>query len=407
MGPLAGLKVLDLSRILAGPWATQCLADYGAEVWKIERPGEGDDTRKWGPPWLSLPDGTASAESAYYLSCNRGKHSLAIDLAHPEGQALIRQLALQADVLVENFKLDGLKKYGLDHASLTAAAPRLIYCSITGFGHTGPRREQAGYDAMIQAQGGIMSITGEADDLPGAGPQKIGVAAADLMCGMYAVSAILAALHARERSGQGQVIDLALFDTQLAWLANQAMNYLVGGTVPQRLGTAHPNIVPYQVFAVRDGHMMLAVGNDRQFRDFCAVAGQPELAQDARFATNQARVRHRAELLPLLAHSLQQDSLDTWLARLAQAQVPCGPINTIDRAFADPQSIARDVRFELPHALGVEVPQVRNPVRFSGTPVCYDRAPPLLGADTSEVLTRVLGVSADELADLRAARAIG
>jgi crotonobetainyl-CoA:carnitine CoA-transferase CaiB-like acyl-CoA transferase len=408
--PLSGIKVLDLSRILAGPWASQCLADFGAEVWKIEKPGVGDDTRSWGPPWFGDASNPASRESAYYLSCNRGKRSLAIDITIPAGQDLIHQLAQKADVLLENFKVGGLAKYRLDYASLQALNPRLIYCSITGFGQTGPKRDLPGYDAMIQAQGGIMSITGEAAQSSAvghdSGPQKIGVAAADLMTGMYAVSAVLAALHARHSTGFGQHIDLALFDTQLAWLANQAMNYLVSGEVPKRLGTAHPNIVPYQVFATRDGHLMLAVGNDRQFADFVRVAGHPELALEERFASNAARVEHRGELIPIVAELLSREDLDTWLERLASANVPCGPINTIDRAFADAQTQARQSLVHAEHEFG-RLPMVRNPARFSDSSLSFTKAPPRLGADTFETLTQELALDAGTLAALKLSGVIG
>jgi crotonobetainyl-CoA:carnitine CoA-transferase CaiB-like acyl-CoA transferase len=384
-GPLAGIKVLDLSRVLAGPWCTQALADFGADVLKIEKPDGGDDTRAWGPPFLSNPDGSDSAESAYFLSCNRGKRSVAIDLGSADGQATIRALAAKADVLVENFKVGGLKKYGLDYASLRERCPRLIYCSITGFGQSGPYADRAGYDAMIQGIGGIMSITGVPDGEPGAGPQKIGVAAADLMTGMYALSGILAALHARSASGQGQHIDIALLDTQVAWLANQGMNYLVGGQAPTRLGTAHPNIVPYQVFAAADGHLMLAVGNDSQFAKFCAVAGQPSLATDVRFASNASRVEHRAALVAIVAALIHARPLDEWLERLSAVGVPCGPINTLDRVFADPQVQHRGVVRTLDHRLGL-IPTISNPLKFSATPLKPERPPPMLGQHTAEAL---------------------
>ncbi|AKH20720.1 CaiB/BaiF CoA transferase family protein [Sedimenticola thiotaurini] len=390
MGPLKGIRVLDLSRVLAGPWATQLLADYGATVWKIERPEVGDDTRHWGPPFLKDGQGADTSESAYYLSANRGKKSVAVDITTPSGQAIIRQLASRADVLVENFKLGGLKKYGLDYASLSAEHPGLIYCSITGFGQTGPDAGLAGYDAMVQARGGLMSITGERDDLPGGGPQKVGVAVVDLMTGMYAVSAILAALHHRDRSGEGQYIDLALLDTQVAWLANQGMNYLVSGEAPGRQGTAHPNIVPYQAMPTRDGFLMLAVGNDRQFAACCKVLGQAELARDDRFATNRQRVKHRQQLIPLLESLFRKKTTTEWRRLLDAEQVPCGPINSIDQVFQDPQVLARGMRLDLPHPLAGQVPQVANPVKFSRTPVEYPGAPPLLGADTEAVLNWLL-----------------
>jgi crotonobetainyl-CoA:carnitine CoA-transferase CaiB-like acyl-CoA transferase len=390
MGPLHGIKVLDLSRILAGPWATQTLADFGADVLKIENPNGGDDTRAWGPPYLRDANGKQSAESAYFLAANRGKRSVTVDIASADGQQLLRALAGKADIVVENFKVGGLEKYGLDYRSLSALYPRLIYCSITGFGQDGPYAQRAGYDAMIQGMGGIMSITGVPDGEPGAGPQKIGVAAADLMTGMYAVSGILAAMYHREKTGVGQHIDIALLDTQVAWLANQAMNYLVGGSAPVRLGTAHPNIVPYQVFSCADGHLMLAVGNDSQFRKFCAVAGEPLLADDPLFATNAARVLHRAVVVPKVAALCAAQPLDFWLQQLAQAGVPCGPINTLERVFADPQVQHRGVVQTLEHALGA-VPTVTNPLRFSASPIAYKKAPPMLGEDTDDAIRDWLG----------------
>jgi len=402
MGPLAGVTVLDLSRILAGPWATQVLADLGADVIKIEKPGEGDDTRRWGPPWLVAADGTPTGESAYYLATNRNKRSVAIDLARAEGAELVRRLALGADVLVENFKVGGLAKYGLDWPSLSEANPRLVYCSITGYGQTGPNAHRAGYDAAIQAEAGLMSITGEPDGAPGAGPQKVGVAVSDLMTGMYAVAGILAALRHAERTGQGQHLDLALYDTQVGWLANQAMNWLVGGVVPGRQGTAHPNIVPYQVMPAADGYFMLAVGNDAQFRRCCEVLELPELADDPRFATNAARVVHREALIPVLAERFRSRPAAEWLKLLETATVPCGPVNTIDAVFASDQARARGLRVDLPHPLAGSVPQVASPLRLSATPVEYRFAPPLLGADTREVLAERLGLDAAEIGDLAA-----
>lgn len=402
MGPLTGIKVLDLSRVLAGPWATQCLADFGATVWKIEQPGAGDDTRRWGPPWLAGPRGELTREAAYYLSANRGKRSLAIDISHPAGQRLIRELAARADVVVENFKVGGLSRHGLGWPDLRAVNPRLVYCSISAFGQDGPRANEAGYDAMIQAMSGLMSITGESDGPP----QKVGVAVTDLMAGMYAVAAILAALHERARSGLGQHIDLALFDTQIAALANQGLNYLVSGRPPGRHGTAHLNIVPYQAFATADGHIMLAVGNDRQFASFCGVASSPELARDPRYATNSRRVANRTSLVPRIAGFCRQKSTREWVEALAAAQVPCGPINNIGEAFAEPQALHRRMRIDLPHALGGTVPQVRNPVLFSRTQLEYEAAPPLLGQHTEEVLDGELGLSADAIRALRASGAV-
>ena len=385
MGPLHGIKVLDLSRVLAGPWATQLLADFGADVLKVEKPDGGDDTRAWGPPYLRDAAGKDSRESAYFLSTNRGKRSLAIDLASAAGQQTVAQLAAKADVLVENFKVGGLKKYALDFATLSEQHPRLIYCSITGFGQDGPYAERAGYDAMIQGLGGIMSITGVPDGEPGAGPQKIGVAAADLMTGMYAVSAILGALYHREKTGRGQHIDLSLLDTQVAWLANQGMNYLIGGQVPTRMGTAHPNIVPYQVFAASDGHLMLAVGNDSQFAKWCEVAGEPQLSSDERFATNAARVLNREVLVARVSELTLRRTLDFWLTALSAAGVPCGPINSIDRVFADPQVQHRGMLQQLAHSLG-SVPTVINPVKFSDSTLEHKKAPPMLGEHTDEAL---------------------
>ncbi len=407
MKPLDGVRVLDLSRILAGPWATQVLADFGADVIKVERPEGGDDTRGWGPPWLHDVDGVPTAESAYYLCANRGKRSVAIDFTGERGQALIRDLATHCDVLVENYKVGGLAKYGLDYASLKEVNPKLVYCSITGFGQTGPYAKRAGYDAAIQAIGGLMSITGEPEGTPGGVPQKVGVAATDLMTGMYAVSAILAALRHAERHGEGQHIDLALLDTQVAWLANQAMNYLVGGEVPQRQGSAHPNIVPYQVMPTADGYFMLAVGNDGQFARFCAVLGDPELASDPRYATNAARVANRDRLVPYLEQRLATRSSAHWLAELEAAVVPCAPVNRIDQVFDDPQVQARGMRIELPHPTAGHVPGVANPVRFSTTPVEYGHAAPALGEHTHAVLAELLGLDAEELVALSGSGVIG
>ena len=406
-GPLQGIVVLDLSRVLAGPWATQALADYGAEVIKIEKPGTGDDTRQWGPPWLKDTAGRDTAESAYYLSTNRGKKSVAIDLAHPDGQDLVRQLARGADVVVENFKVGGLAKYGLAYADIGAINARAIYLSISAFGQDGPDAAGPGYDAAIQGMGGLMSLTGVPEGEPGAGPQKVGVALADLMCGMYAVASVLAALFERQQSGRGQYIDLALLDTQVAWLANQSMNYLIGGVVPQRRGTAHPNIVPYQSFSTADGYLMLSVGNDGQFTRFCAAAGQPQLAADPRYATNQGRVANRAELVPQVQQLLRARSTSDWLTRLRAANVPCGPINDLAQVFAEPQVRHRAMRIDLPHPMSGSVPGVRNPAVFSRTPLEYRRAPPPLGADTESVLREKLGLERVRLDELRKNGAIG
>jgi crotonobetainyl-CoA:carnitine CoA-transferase CaiB-like acyl-CoA transferase len=391
--PLTGIRVLDLTRVLAGPWCTQNLADLGADVIKIERPGAGDDTRGWGPPYLKDQDGNDTSEAAYYLSANRNKKSVALDIATPRGAELVRQLAMESDILVENFKVGGLLKYGLDYASLSKINPRLIYCSITGFGQTGPYASRAGYDFMIQGMGGLMSITGERDDLEGGGPQKAGVAVADLMTGMYSAVGILAALHERSRSGLGQHIDMALLDCQVAMMANQNLNYMTSGQAPRRAGNAHQNLVPYQVFAVNDGHMIVAVGNDSQFRAYCNVIGLPELGTDARFATNPKRVVNRDILVPLLVERMAQGARDHWLAELERVGVPAGPINTLDQVYEDPQVQFRQMQRELPHALAGTVPMAASPLRFSGSPVEYRRAPPMLGEHTEEVLRERLGLS--------------
>lgn len=400
MGPLSGIKVLDLTRILAGPWATQVLADFGADVWKIEQPSMGDDTRHWGPPFLKDAGGEQTQESAYYLSANRGKNSVTIDIAHPEGQKLVQNLMREADIVIENFKVGGLAKYQLDYTSAKAIKPDIIYCSITGFGQTGPAAQHAGYDAMIQAMGGLMSLTGVETDSPGAGPQKVGIAVADLMTGMYAVSSVLAALHHRNQTGIGQYIDLSLLDTQVGWLANQGMNFLIGGQVPTQSGTAHPNIVPYQAFKTADGHVMLAVGNDTQFARCCTVLGLADVAQDDRYSTNRARVANRQSLVPLLSKAIEAQTLNALMAEFNSAGVPCGPINTLDRVFEEPQVQHRGMAFELNHPLAGTVAQIANPVKFSETQICYDKAPPLLGEDTHRILTSALGLSEEQLAHL-------
>ena len=405
-GPLSHIRVLDLSRVLAGPWAGQVLADLGAEVIKIERPGDGDDTRGWGPPFITKADGSRG-DAAYYLSANRGKKSLTIDMANPEGQALIRELARGSDIVLENFKVGGLKKYGLDYDSLKSFNPRIIYCSITGFGQDGPYAKRAGYDFMIQGMGGIMSITGLPDGEPGAGPVKCGVAFADLFTGLYAAIGVLAALAHRERSGEGQYIDIALLDTQVAVLANQALNYLVSGEPPPRLGNAHPNIVPYQSFETRDGHVIIAIGTDRQFREFCRIAGLEGVPEDLRFATNRARVQNRAALIPIISKAMHRRSTQEWVEALEDAAVPCGPINRIDEVFADPQVRHRRMRVDLERQDGVKTPGIANPLRLSRTPVDYDRPPPALGADTMEVLTSVLGLDEAKIAALKKAGVVG
>jgi len=399
---LSGIRVLDLSRVLAGPWATQIFADYGADVVKVERPGAGDDTRKFGPPWITDEATGEIVDAAYYASANRGKRSLTLDIATPDGQDIARRLAEQSDILVENYKVGALAKYGLDYTTIQAVNPRIIYCSITGFGQTGPYRNRAGYDFLIQGMGGLMSVTGERDDLPGGGPQRAGVALADILCGMYATSASLAALYRRERTGQGEYIDLALLDAQVATLANQGMNYLIGGTAPKRFGNGHPNIVPYQAFATADGHVILAVGNDEQFARFCAVAGSPELASDPKYVTIAQRNAHRDELIPKLAAVLRQWPSAEWIAKLEPANVPCGPINTIDKVFADPQVQARGMRVDLPHPRAGTLPSIANPVRFTTAPIEYTHAPPVLGQHTDEVLEELLGLDGDARAALRA-----
>lgn len=397
MGPLAGVRVLDLSRILAGPWASQMLADLGAEVIKIERPGSGDDTRGWGPPYITDADGNPTTESAYFHSANRGKRSVCIDIADAAGQRLIRDLAGKSDVLIENFKVGGLRKHGLDYDSLQTSNPRLVYCSITGFGQTGPYAARAGYDFMIQAMGGMMSITGEADGQP----MKIGVALADVLTGLYAANAIQAALIHQRATGEGQYIDMALLDVQVATLANQAMNYLASGVNPQRLGNAHPNIVPYQAFQTSDGYIILAIGNDAQFERFCELAGRTELAVDARFDRNRKRVEHRAELVPLVAEIMRRKTSAHWLEALHAKDIPCGPINSIDQVFDDPQLRSRGLQLELDHPLAGKAASVANPIRLSRSAIEYERAPPLLGQDTDEVLRRMLQLDATEIAALR------
>jgi crotonobetainyl-CoA:carnitine CoA-transferase CaiB-like acyl-CoA transferase len=405
-GPLTGLRVLDLTRVLAGPWATQVLADFGAQVIKIEKPGEGDDTRGWGPPFVTNPDGSRG-DAAYFLSANRGKWSVAIDMATPDGQKLIRELAAKSDIVIENFKVGGLKKYSLDYDSLKAVKPDLIYCSITGFGQDGPLCHRAGYDFMIQGMAGLMSITGQPDGTPGAEPMKVGVAFADIFTGLYAVIGIQGALFHRQRTGEGQFIDMALLDTQVSVLANQALNYLVGGKAPTRLGNAHPNIVPYQTFSTKDGHIIMAVGNDRQFAAYCAIAGVPKLAEDERFRTNRDRVEYRKDLIPLLVEPMKTRTTAEWVAAFEAASVPCGPINSIDQVFANEQVLARGLQIGQTRDDGVQVPGVANPIQFSVTPIEYDKAPPRLGDGTERILRDVLGLSEDIVRQYRANGAIG
>jgi crotonobetainyl-CoA:carnitine CoA-transferase CaiB-like acyl-CoA transferase len=400
-GALSHLRVLDLSRVLAGPWASQALADLGAEVIKIERPGTGDDTRAWGPPYLHDQHGNATSESAYFLSTNRGKKSVTLDIATPDGQAIVRRLAQQSDVFIENYKVGDMARYGLAYDDLRALNPRLIYCSITGFGQDGPLAQQAGYDFVVQAMGGLMSITGERDDLPGGGPQKLGVAFADLMTGMYSTVAILAALAHRTETGEGQYIDMALFDVQVAAMANMNLNYLVSGKTPRRQGNAHANIVPYQVFDAEDGQIVLAVGNDGQFRKFCEIADCSHLASDPRFATNAARVINREILVPMIQEVLVTRTIGQWVTPLTAVGVPCGPINDIAQTFAHPHVQHRGMRVDLPHALSGSVPTVANPIRMSGSPIRYQSAPPTLGQHTGDVLAALCGIDGDALDTFR------
>ncbi|MEM1398904.1 MAG: CaiB/BaiF CoA-transferase family protein [Pseudomonadota bacterium] len=403
-GPLAGLTVLDMSRILAGPTCTQLLGDLGADIIKVERPGAGDDTRKWGPPFVTDADGQETSESAYYLCANRNKRSVSIDVSKPEGAELVRLLAAKSDVFIENFKVGGLEKFGLSYASLKEINPRLIYCSITGFGQTGPYAHRAGYDFLIQGMGGIMSITGDGDGEP----MKVGVGIADVMCGMYASSAILAALRERDLSGLGQHIDLSLLDSQVAWLINAGLNYLTGGERPARLGNNHPNIVPYQTFPASDGHFILAVGNDAQFARFCDLAELSHLASDDRFKTNEARVRNRSDLSQIISDATSQRPRSFWLSGLEARGVPGGPINAIDEVFDDPQIRHREMKISMHHeGAGRPVDLIGNPIRYSRTPVSYRRSPPQAGQDTEAVLSEILGVEGEPLDALRTSGVIG
>ena len=400
-GPLSHIKILDLSRVLAGPWASQILADLGADVIKVERPGAGDDTRAWGPPFLKDADGKETREAGYYLAANRGKRSITLNLDTEQGQAIVRDLANQSDVVIENFKVGTLERYGLGYETLRALNPRLVYCSITGFGQTGPKRSHPAYDFLIQAMGGMMSITGEADGQPGGGPQKVGIPIIDLITGVYASVAIAAALAGREVSGQGDYIDLAMLDVQVGLLSNQAMNYLLAGRVPKRTGNAHPNIQPQKVFSCADGNIVLVVGNDGQFEKLCGVLGRPDLATDERFATNPARVRHQALLLPQIDAIFASKPRAYWTEQLAQVGVPCGPINTIPEVFADPQVLERAMLRELRHPSAGKVPQVISPFRFANASLEFERPPPLLGQHTREVLNE-LGLDDARMKALRA-----
>jgi len=406
-GALSHIRVLDLSRVLAGPWAGQTLGDLGADVIKVERPGTGDDTRLWGPPYLKDAQGQATSDSAYYLCTNRNKKSITVDFTQPEGQLLVRELAKTCDVVIENFKTGSLVQYGLDYVSLQAINPRIVYCSITGFGQTGPYAHRAGYDFLIQGMGGLMSITGRPDGEEGAGPVKVGVAMTDIMTGLYASTSILAALSARELSGVGQYIDLALLDVQVACLANQSMNYLYSGNSPKRMGNAHPNTVPYQDFPTADGHMILAIGNDGQFAKFCAAAENAQWAQDPRFRTNSARVTYRLELIPLMRQVTRKRTTSDWIALLENEGVPCGPINTIADVFADPHVQARGMQIAMSHPVAGEIPLVGSPIRLSDTPVQYRTAPPQLGQDTRQVLSEVLGLSQEAIDGLEKQGVLG
>lgn len=404
-GPLKGIRVLDLTRVLAGPWASQLLADYGADVIKVERPGCGDDTRSWGPPWLKDSGDQPTSDSAYFLATNRNKRSITVNFAHPDGAAVVRDLAAQSDVVMENFKVGTMQKFGLDFEALRKLNPALILCSITAYGQTGSRADQPGYDAMIQASGGLMSITGAAD-ADGGSPQKVGVAIADIMAGMYSATAVLAALVSRNKTGEGQHIDVPLYDTQVAWLANQNMNYLVGGETPGRMGTSHPNLVPYQAFPTRDSHLMIAVGNDRQFRSCVECLGIAELADDERFNCNAARVLHRDDLVAQMASVLRENDTEYWLAKMSKMGVPAGPINSISEVFSEPYAIERELVRKLDHPVAGQLSTVANPVRYSESAITYRHAPPLLGQHTAEVLSGELGLSPEQIETLASSGAI-
>lgn len=404
MGALSHIRVLDLSRVLAAPWATQILGDLGAEIIKVEKPNEGDETRQFGPPFLSTREGKLG-DATYFLAANRNKKSITVDFAKPEGTALVKRLARRAHVVVENYKTGALTRYGLDYTSLSTDNPGLVYCSLTGFGHDGPYKDKAGYDYLIQGMGGLMSVTGQAEGTPGAEPMKVGVAVSDLTTGLYTAIAILAALIHQSRTGEGQAIDMALFDCQVAALANQATNFLSGGMTPTRLGNAHPNIVPYQVFTTSDGHLILAIANDSQFRRFARAAGIEAVANDGRFATNAERVRHRETLIALLRPILARHATHEWIDRLEAANVPCGPINRIDEVFADPQALFRGLAHTVDHAMAGPIRLPASPLRLLKTPPEYRNAPPTLGEHTDQVL-RELGLSPGEIANLRASSTI-
>lgn len=405
--PLSHLRVLDMSRILAGPWAAQTLADLGAEVIKIERVGSGDDTRSWGPPFIEDTDGNETEESAYFLSTNRGKKSLALDISKPEGQEIVRRLAAKSDILIENYKVGGLAAYGLGYEDLKKINPGLIYCSITGFGQTGPFSTRAGYDFLIQAMGGLMSVTGEPDGKPGAGPQKIGVALTDILTGLYTTIAALTGIAKRDSTGEGCHVDMALLDVTTATMANQALNFLVTGNAPGRMGNAHPNIVPYEAFQASDMYLIVAVGNDGQYRRFMEAAGRPDLATDERFATNAARVEHRDILIPIIQDFMKQRTGSDWIDALEKVGVPCGPINNMEQVFAHPQIQHRGLQMELDHPLAGSVPQVANPIKFTGQPHSYQGAPPTLGQHSDDVLSRVLEMTDDDIAALKDAGIVG
>lgn len=406
MGALSHLRVLDLSRVLAGPWASQILADLGAEVIKIEKPDAGDDTRAWGPPWIEGPQWGVERQSAYFVGANRNKQSVAVDIGSARGQELVQALTARCDVLIENFKVGGLRQYGLDYESLRAINPSIVYCSITGFGQTGPYAQRPGYDFLVQGMGGLMSITGRPDGEAGEGPLKVGVALTDILTGLYATVGVLAAIIHRDRTGQGQHIDTSLLDVQVACLANQAMNYLASGRQPPRLGNGHPNIVPYQDFRTKDGHIILTVGNDGQFARLCEALDHREWACDERFADNSARVANRSSLIPLLQEALRTRSTAEWLAELECRALPCGPINDLAGVFADPQVRHRGMKVDLSDGSGGSVSLVANPLRLSETPVEYRSVPPALGAHTTDVLGRVLGLDAESIASLLSDRVI-